>query len=318
MDIFNQLGELALGSRLKRLSDQIMRHGARIYQANDIDFEPKWFPVFYSLSRKAPLRVTEMAQELGVSHAAISQVVRELLQKKLIKAVKDPDDGRKRLLSLSDKGLQLLPRLEEIWNDIAVAFHEMINAHQSNIIDSIREVEQSFNESPLDQRVAGITQRRCLNKVNIVPYSEAHKEYFKSLNHAWISKYFTLEEPDEQMLSNPQEYIIDKGGDILFASLEGQIVGTCALIKIDDHTYELAKMAVDENFQGRHVGKKLGLAVIEKARELGAHKLILESNKKLTPALNLYRKLGFVPICADHQTSIYQRANVSMQMDLDS
>ncbi|MDH3710442.1 MAG: MarR family transcriptional regulator, partial [Cyclobacteriaceae bacterium] len=88
MDIFNHLGELALGSRLKRLSDQIMRHGARIYQANDMDFEPKWFPVFYLLSQDAPLGVTEMAQELGVTHAAVSQTVRELLQKKLITGVK--------------------------------------------------------------------------------------------------------------------------------------------------------------------------------------------------------------------------------------
>ena len=316
MDIFNQLGELALGSRLKRLSDQIMRHGARIYQANDIDFEPKWFPVFYSQSRQSPLRVTEMAQELGVSHAAISQVVRELLQKKLIKAVKDPHDGRKRLLSLSDKGLQLLPRLEEIWNDIAVAFHEMINAHQTNIIDGIREVEHSFLESPLDERVAEVTQRRCLNKVKIIPYASKLKHHFKTLNYAWISKYFKVEEPDEQMLSNPQKHIINEGGQILFAELEGQIVGTCALIKLDDNTFELAKMAVDEKFQGRHVGKKLGLAVIEAAREMGARRLVLESNKKLTPALNLYRKLGFVPVCTDHHTSIYQRANVSMQMDL--
>ncbi len=316
MDIFNHLGELALGSRLKRLSDQIMRHGARIYQANDMDFEPKWFPVFYLLSQDAPLGVTEMAQELGVTHAAVSQTVRELLQKKLIKGVKDPQDGRKRLLSLSEKGQELLPSLEEIWNDIALAFHDMIKNHQSNIIDSIREIERSFSESSLDQRVAEITQQRCLDKVAIVPFSEELKDYFKVLNHAWISKYFTVEGPDEKMLSNPQKYIMDKGGQILFAKLEDQVVGTCALIKINNHTYELAKMAVDEQFQGRHVGKKLGLAVIEEARRLGAKQLVLESNKKLIPALTLYKKLGFVPVCKDHHTSVYQRANVSMQMEL--
>ncbi len=316
MDLFNHLGELALGSRLKRLSDQIMRDGSRIYQANDIKFEPKWFPVFYLLSEHAPLGVTEMSQDLGVSHAAVSQVVRELLQKKLITGVMDPSDGRKRLLSLSESGSELLPKIKELWNDIAVAIHEMINSHQSNIIDSIREVENSFSEHSLDERVALIIQERCLDQVKIVPYSEDLAEQFKSLNYAWIQKYFQVEEMDELVLSNPGNHIVAEGGQILFAQLDGKIVGTCALIKLDDDSFELAKMAVDEKYQGRQVGKKLGLAVIEAARKRGAKQVILESNKKLIPALNLYKKLGFVPICTDHQKSMYQRANVSMQLEL--
>ncbi len=316
MDLFNHIGELALGSRLKRLSDQIMRDGAKIYQANNIDFEPKWFPVFYLLSQDAPKGVTEMAQELGVSHAAVSQVVRELLNKKLLSGVKDRQDGRKRLLSLSTKGEELLPRIREIWDDVAAAFHQMINEHQSNIIDSIREVEQSFEEMTLDQRVANITQHRCLDKVSIISFEKDLAAKFKELNQAWINKYFTLEDADRKVLNNPKRYIIDQGGQILFGIIEDQVAGTCALIKVDDETYELAKMAVSEEFQGRHVGKKLGLAIIEKAKALGAKRVILESNKKLIPALNLYKKLGFTPVCGDHQKSIYQRANISMQLEL--
>lgn len=317
MDLFNQLGELALGSRLKRLSDRIMRDGARIYQSNDIGFEPKWFPVYYMLSQKAPLGVTELSQDLGVSHAAVSQVIRELLKKKLVTGVKDRTDGRKRLLSLSEKGQMLLPKIQELWNDIAVAIHQMILSHQSNIIDSIGEVEQSFEECSLDQRVAMVTQQRCLDKVSILTYREDLKEHFRSLNYAWIGKYFQVEPQDEMVLTDPGKNIIGKGGQILFAKMEGQIVGTCALIKIGGSTYELAKMAVDEKFQGRHVGKKLGMEAIEIARKLGAKHLVLESNKQLIPALNLYRKLGFVPVCTDHHKSLYQRANISMQMDLD-
>jgi len=261
--------------------------------------------------------VTEMAQELGVSHAAVSQVVRELLHKKLVSGVKDRQDGRKRLLSLSKKGEELLPRLKEIWDDIALAFHQMINAHQSNIIDGIREVEQSFEQYSLDQRVAMITQNRCLDKVAIIPFQKDLADKFKELNYAWINKYFKLEAADRRVLSNPQKYIIDEGGSVLFGMVDQQVAGTCALIKLDNETYELAKMAVAEEFQGRHVGKKLGLAVIEAARALGAKRLILESNKKLIPALNLYKKLGFTPVCGDHQKSIYQRANITMQLELN-
>lgn len=317
MDVFNQLGELALGSRLKRLSDQIMRDGNKIYQDNDIDFEPRWFPVFYTLSKKAPQGVTEIARDLGITHAAVSQVVRELLKKKLLIAVKDQLDGRRKLLSLSEKGTSLLPKIQEVWNDLSMAIHQMVNQHQTNIIDGIREVERSFEECSLHQRVAKITQERCMGEVDIVEYHPTYKEFFKSLNYAWIRKYFQLEAMDEQVLTNPERIIMD-GGQILFAKVNDQVVGTCALIKLDHETYELAKMAVDEQYQGRHIGKKLGLAIIDKSLQLGAKKLVLESNKRLIPALNLYRKLGFVPICSDHHKSMYQRANITMQMTIAS
>jgi len=317
MDVFNHLGELALGSRLKRLSDQIMRDGTKIYRQSGIDFEPRWFPVYYALSKESPSGVTEIAKSLGISHAAVSQVVRELLRKGLLVAVKDELDGRRKLLSLSEQGIKLLPRIQDLWNDIAVAIHQMINHHQTNIIDSIREVESSFAESSLHNRVTAVTQDRCMDQIEIIEYQDKYKHLFKKLNYAWISKYFEVEDMDERILSNPKR-VIEKGGSILFAKIKDQIVGTCALIKIDKHTYELVKMAVDEDYQGRHVGKKLGLAIIDKSIELGAKKLILESNKNLIPALNLYKKLGFVPVCSDHHKSMYQRANITMQMNLAS
>ena len=61
-DILDELGALALGSRLKRLSDALFQDGARIYQAAGQGFEPRWFPVFVYLYRKGPTSITELAQ----------------------------------------------------------------------------------------------------------------------------------------------------------------------------------------------------------------------------------------------------------------
>lgn len=314
-DIFNYIGELALGSRLKRLSDQIMREGALIYQDNNIDFEPRWFPVFYVLSNQSDLGVTDIAKQLSISHASVSQMVKELGKKQLVKAVKDKSDGRKRLVSLSEKGRALLPFIKPIWDDIAMAFHELITEHPVNIIDAIRSVEASLNATSLDQRVKAITTKRLLQDVTIVDYQKDYGKYFKSLNIAWINKHFVLEAADRKTLNHPEKIIKD-GGFILFARYQGEVVGTCAMIKQGDHTYELAKMAVDEAYRGKQIGKKLGLMAIEKAKKLKAERIILESNKKLTPALNLYRRLGFINVCTDHLKSLYQRANVTMELNL--
>jgi len=151
-----------------------------------------------------------------------------------------------------------------------------------------------------------------LNKVTILPYAPELAIYFKQLNIEWIQKYFTVEEHDTEQLDNPEEYIISKGGYILFAEHNNEIVATCALIKTGEKEFELAKMAVAAGLQGKQIGKTLGLAVLELAKQQGAKRLWLESNRILQPAINLYIKLGFIeiPITA----TPYARADIRMEM----
>ncbi len=89
---------------------------------------------------------------------------------------------------------------------------------------------------------------------------------------------------------------MSQGGKIFFAQHDAAIIGTCALIKVSETTYELAKMGVSPQYQGLGAGKKLVRRVIDEARSLGCTYLFLESNQRLTPALNIYKSLGFVEV----------------------
>ncbi len=150
----------------------------------------------------------------------------------------------------------------------------------------------------------------------IVEYQEAYREAFKTLNQEWIETYFKMEEMDYKALDHPDEYIIQNGGEILFARYEDELIGVCALIKLDHgkYDYELAKMAVSPNYQGLGIGKKICQAIIEKAKSLGAKALFLESNTKLEPAINLYKKLGFEEV--EGLASPYARSNIKMELIL--
>ncbi|MDQ3290738.1 MAG: GNAT family N-acetyltransferase [Bacteroidota bacterium] len=150
--------------------------------------------------------------------------------------------------------------------------------------------------------------------LQIDSYTSADAGSFRSLNHEWITKYFTLEDIDNQILDNPESYILAKGGHILMARYEGQTVGTCALLKINETEYELGKMAVTATMQGKKIGQQLVTAAINKAREMGAKKLILLSHRSLIPALHVYQKMGFrlVPTTA----SEYKRADIQMELYL--
>jgi GNAT superfamily N-acetyltransferase len=150
--------------------------------------------------------------------------------------------------------------------------------------------------------------------VQILDFEPHHAGMFRTLNEEWINRYFVMEEADQKSLGNPQSYIIDKGGYILMASYQGEIVGTCALINDGNGVYELAKMAVTPKAQGLKIGKLLGEAAIGKAREVGASMVYLVSNRRLETALNLYRRLGFVEV--PMPPSIYERADIKMELPL--
>jgi GNAT superfamily N-acetyltransferase len=150
--------------------------------------------------------------------------------------------------------------------------------------------------------------------LQIVPYESAHRDAFRQLNQAWITRYFRLEEADNRALDDPEGYILAKGGYIFMALWEGEIVGACALIKVNERLFELAKMAVDDKVQGKGIGYALGKACIDKAKSRGIQKVELLSNTKLEPAINLYRKLGFVEVPLP--PTDYERANIKMELGL--
>jgi ribosomal protein S18 acetylase RimI-like enzyme len=146
--------------------------------------------------------------------------------------------------------------------------------------------------------------------MEIVNYNPGLASSFKSLNQAWIEKYFVMEEPDFVSLDNPEEYILEPGGHILFAIENGEVLGTVALIK-EHGGFELAKMAVTPSAQGRGIGWQLGVAAIAKAREEGAEYVMLISNRGLTPAMSLYQKLGFKEVPIDPHNP-YIRGDIKM------
>lgn len=155
-----------------------------------------------------------------------------------------------------------------------------------------------------------------LTEIEIVGYAPIYKDAFKRLNEEWIEKHFVMEEADHKVLDHPEEQIISKGGHILFAVRGELVAGTCAIIKSNHQTFEfdLAKMGVDPRYRGNGIGFKLGVAAIQKAKELGAKNVFLESNTLLAPAINLYKKLGFVEFHGE--PSLYERADIQMMMEL--
>ena len=151
--------------------------------------------------------------------------------------------------------------------------------------------------------------------IRITGYTPAHQPYFEAFNRAWIEELFVMEPVDEWVLTNPDKAILEQGGAILMAEYNGVPAGTVGLRKVDEETYEFTKMAVDSAFRRLGIAEAISYASFKKAKELGAKKVILYSNKKNAGAVKLYEKIGFRHV--EPEQGVYKRADVKMVIDIE-
>ncbi len=319
MDFIKALGYLAVASRMKRLTDRFMRGGSQAYKSLGIDFEPRLFTVFYLIyTQDSPLSISEIASSLKISHPAVIQTTQMLIKKGLIKSFQDSQDRRIRRLAITGKGKELVNFLIPIWNDFETATSELFEKADVDMLDIIKRIEARLDEEDVGNRIINRIKQRQYNSVEILDYMPEYKEYFQKLNYEWLEKYFQVEDLDKKILLNPEEQIIKEGGFVLFARMEEKVVGTTAILKRDEKTYEIAKMAVTEKAQGMQVGRKLTKEAVARAKEKGAKKLILKTDNRLRAAVNLYRTFGFKVTQTESTASgKYERERFGIQMKLD-
>ncbi len=317
MDFFEKTGPMAIGSRLRMLTDTLTRDASSIYKNYGLDFKPKWFPVFYTLTDAKPKSVTEIAREIGQSHPSVSTILKEMSAAGYISEVPDKSDRRRSLVELSASGKNIARKMLVLLRDIDRAVHGISQESHHDLWAAVADWETLLRRKSMLERVMDVKKEREQSEVRIVDFTPEYKQAFFDLNRRWIESYWQLEPHDIELLGNPENNIIAKGGHILVALYEGRAVGVCALCKMDPSTgfdFELAKLAVNPDIQRMGIGWRLCTAAIEKAKTLGATTLFLESNTRLKPAIALYRKIGFEELPEYHPE--YARGDIQMKLKL--
>jgi GNAT superfamily N-acetyltransferase/DNA-binding MarR family transcriptional regulator len=265
------------------------------------------------LAEKGSDSVVNIAKEIKHSHVSVSKIIKEMKASDLIESYKSKEDSRVTLIKLNERAKKMLPAMEKQCDAVDLIMNRLTQETGIDLWEALTVTQRHLKHCPLSSRV---DDRYKENETRIVDYAPIYQEAFKALNIEWISQYWKLEEPDYKALESPEEYILNQSGTILIALENFVPVGCCALIKIDKNTYELAKMAVSQQVQGKGIGLLLGQKIIERAILLGAKRLYLESNSILKPAINLYTKLGFEHIKG--VISPYERCNVQMELCLSN
>lgn len=316
-DFLNELAELALGSRLKRVSEKMLANAADVYQTYNMDIQPKWFTLLALLDAKKQVTVVEASNLLGLSQPALSQFCKQLLVEGLISVSVGQQDSRQRQLQLTSLGKQRIIKMKPIWRAVKMAATDLCTEANNDFYRALVSFEKALETQDLLQRTKHYMDKAAMNNnIEILEFSEQLAPHFESINAQWINAMFVLEDIDKQVLQEPGKHIIDKGGKIWFAKHPSLgIVGACALLNKGNGNIELTKMGVLDSARGLKVGEVLLRFMINEALAMQVTCLFLLTNAKCEAAIHLYEKNGFVHDNDIMQTygQSYERCNVAMR-----
>lgn len=312
MDSLRGYGNLGLGSRLKRTSDYMMRETQLVYNYFDLDFDPYLFPVFKTISNHDGITNTELVEQLKFSQPAITQFVNKLNKKGYVEQRLHDIDKRKKVIYITEKGEHLLHKIKPIWKAIDNTIRHVTKYQSSSLLDQINQLEDTFKQTHFSKMILNNIDTSLMNSTVIIDYQSKYRRSFYDLNIEWLKTYFYVEPYDEEVLSKPNIYILDKGGYIFFALSNEKVVGTVALMPTgEEGILELTKMAVLPRERGKKIGQKLLQHCIDFAKTIKLNGLLLYSNTVLENAIYLYRKYGFKELELEAE-SPYKRSDIKM------
>ncbi len=305
--------ELALGSRFKALSEHCYRLANAAYRALGIELDAHWFPVLRFVQVKGPGTVTQIANEIGQTHSAVSQLATKLVRAGWLVRRSDSRDARRSLLDLSSVGERRLAQMGPIWTAIRRVTAALLARHAVDLDAALHALERELADDRVLKDILAQHARLVAAQIEVAPFKPALREHFYRINAQWLERYWSLEPIDRDVLGQPETHVLQPGGAIFFALVDGEVIGTVALLKdAAPGEYELSKMGVEAGWRGRNAGRLLLEAAIAEFKRRKGATLFLESNSRLGPALKLYETAGFVHQSALRPGSHYARSDVYM------
>lgn len=305
--------ELGLGTRLRRLIETMSGGLESLYEDKNIPFKSGYFYAFYAVVKRGPLTINEIASLAGFSHSAVSQTIKKLVALGHMET-RATEDGRQKCVHLTPQGRALHTEMQPYWNAMEQVVKEAIRESEVDFMRGLSGIEAAFNRTSVRDRLQSKLEKKVVSGTfEIVPYDARWRDAFKNLNIWWLEAYFEVEPIDQKVLSDPEGYILDKGGEIFFAVQDGKAVGTVAMKLERPGVFELTKLGVDPSVQKGGMGRALCQKVMERFNARGGSTLFLETSTKLTGAIRLYETLDFVELPNPKADSPYARSDYYME-----
>ena len=160
-DVVQDLGYLALGTRLKRIGERLQADSQRILKAYQLRTPAGQWPFLAALEKLSALSIGELAKTVGVPSREPLEWSLSSWMRGLVTVLASSEDQRRKKVSLSPQGKRLVATgRQEAWPAIETAVRDLCHGLKGPLLKQLGAIEEGLVERPLDRRVALSSRRR--------------------------------------------------------------------------------------------------------------------------------------------------------------
>jgi len=149
-DYLGKLNYLSFAMRLKRISDNMMHDAIKLYKQLDVSIEPNWYIIFLLLKEYNELSVTQISKKIKLAHTSVITIISKMTKAGFITSKQSEIDQRKRLITLSNKGKEMLPTFEKLWTAGEKGIANLFKGNEG--LDFLKYIETQYQEKGYKQR----------------------------------------------------------------------------------------------------------------------------------------------------------------------
>lgn len=243
--------------------------------------------VIFELNTRQTTRAADLVNDLAIDPAYLSRIIARFRKLGLLTATADPDDGRSRLLRLTEEGRAEAARLASLSRgEIAAMIEDLSETEAVALKTALKTAERHL--SPKEAKHPAFTLRA--HRPGDMGWIVESQATFYAREYGWNENFEALvADVVAKVLKtfNPQRE------RVWIAERDGARVGSIILADGGENVGKIRLLYVDEAARGLGLGKRLVDDCVAFAASAGYRKISLWTNHPLTAARALYASKGF-------------------------
>lgn len=145
---------LTLGTQLRHLLELLDGAVEQSYLDAGLSYRPRYTPVMRVLIERESATIGDIAEIAHITQPAATQTIALMINEGLVSAKPGAADGRQRLISLTDAGRKLLPRIQACWQATAVAATSLEADLPQSLSQALAAAIATLETKPFGERIA--------------------------------------------------------------------------------------------------------------------------------------------------------------------
>jgi DNA-binding MarR family transcriptional regulator/GNAT superfamily N-acetyltransferase len=249
--------------------------------------------ILFELGNRNHVMASDLCRELGLDPGYLSRILARLEQQGLLEKVRPDNDGRQRLLRLTQEGSNAFAFLDQRSRDeVSEMLNDLSEEEQQRLLKAMQTIESVLTKGlkysePFFLRSHRSGDMGWVTHRHGVLYAQEYgwDEHFEALVAQIVADFINNYNPERE--------------HCWIAEMDGEIVGSVFVVQSSETVAKLRLLLVEPKARGLGLGTRLVEACIRFARRRGYHKLMLWTNSILLEARHIYKKTGFTLVAEE-------------------